>query len=292
MNTSYAWAASIIAVLVVYERELQDVNAWPWLVAELKEKARGGVKLEHVLVYENSQKARVKNVVANEGCSYVHDCNNGGTAAACERAITFGIDKRIDWLLMLDQDTDVPQDFLSAVAASLAIRTADIPASLVPWIVDKGKVVSPARATLLGSTRPFKRGRGIEQVHGLTAVASGSLMRIATLRQILPFPRNPWLDYVDHWMFARLNRRGAQIGVLDVALRHSLSIRTPTQLSRRRLESILDGESYFHELLGPLARLIYPLRLFGRLIRYALIDPRLAVRLVKWMVNGSRWSKC
>src|ERR1039458_9907668 len=292
LNISSEWAARILAVLVVYEQDLQQVHAWPWLVAGLKNEGRAGIKLEHVLVYDNSQHPSANNVGAHEGCTYVHDCNNGGTAAAYSRAVAVAIDKGIDWLLLLDQDTHLPQDFLDAAAASLTRGSAERPAALVPWVVEREKVVSPARVTLLGTIRPLRRGSSIEHVHGLTAVASGCLIRVATLQQILPFPRELWLDYVDHWMFARLNLRGARIEVLDEVLRHRLSITTPTQLSRRRLNSILDGESSFHGLLGPLARLIYPLRLLGRLARYALISPKLAINLVRWMVDEDRSTMC
>jgi len=281
-----------MAVLVVYERDLQQVSAWPWLVAGLKDKGRAGIELEHVLVYDNSGQPRVNSVATIEGCSYIHDCNNGGTAAAYERAVAVAIEKSIDWLLLLDQDTHLPPGFLDAAAALLARWSAERPAALVPWVIDQEKVVSPARVTLLGGIRPLRRGGALEQVRGLTALASGSLIRIATLRQILPFPRELWLDYVDHWIFARLNRSGARIAVLDEVLRHKLSIMRPTQLSRRRLNSILDGESYFQGLLGPVARLSYPLRLLGRLARYALISPKLAISVVKWMADEARWTKC
>jgi len=281
-----------MAVLVVYERDLQQVNAWPWLVAALNAKNRAGFKLEHVLVHDNSRNPRAQAAADNSSCSYVHDRSNGGTAAAYERAIGVATDRDMEWLLLVDQDTDLPQDFLDAAAASLAKLPSQGLAALIPWVISQGEVVSPARVTLLGSIRPLRRGGVLGHIDGLTAVASGSLIRVAALRQVLPFPRELWLDYVDHWLFAQINLRGAGIAVFDAVLRHALSVVTPTQLSRRRLNSILDGESYFQGSLGPVARLVYPLRLLGRLARYALISPRLAVDMVRWMVGEAQRAKC
>jgi hypothetical protein len=280
-----------MAVLVIYERDLSQVRAWPWLVAELQDRGRAGVKLEHVLVYDNSRSPAAESAATIQECSYVHDCDNGGTAAAYERAVVLAVDKSIHWLLLLDQDTELPQDFLEVATAALTAGS-EMPAALVPWVVDAQTVVSPARVTLLGSVRPLRHSSTLEHIHGLTAVASGSLIQVAALRQIVPFPRKLWLDYVDHWIFAQLNLRGARIAVLDTVLRHSLAIKTPAQLSRRRLNSILDGELYFHGTLGPPARLIYPLRLLARLARYALISPKSALNLAKWLVDASRWTKC
>ena len=290
MTSSSSPAMKIMAVLVIYERDLSQVRAWPWLVAELKDTGQGGAKLEHVLVYDNSRSGAAESAATIQDCSYLHDCDNGGTAAAYERAVALAVDKNIHWLLLLDQDTEPSQDFLEVAAAALT-GGFEMPAALVPWVVDKQTVVSPARVTLLGSVRPLRYGSSWEHIHGLTAVASGSLIQVAAMRQIVPFPRELWLDYVDHWIFAQLNLRGARIAVLDVVLRHSLAIRTPAQLSRRRLNSILDGELYFHETLGPPARLIYPLRLLARLARYALSSPKSALNLAKWLVDASR-TKC
>jgi hypothetical protein len=283
---------TIMAVLVVYERDLQQIDAWPWLMAALNAKNRAGFKLEHVLVYDNSCIPKAQAAAGNSNCGYVHDRSNGGTAAAYERALGVAMERHMEWLLLVDQDTDLPQDFLDAAAASLSKVSSEGLAALVPWVICQGKVVSPARVTLLGSIRPLRRSGVFGHVAGLTAVASGSLIRVAALRQVLPFPRELWLDYVDHWLFAQINLRGAGIAVFDGVLRHALSVMTPTQLSRRRLNSILDGESYFQGLLGPLARLVYPLRLLGRLVRYALISPRMAVNVVKWMIGEGRRAKC
>ena len=283
---------TVMAVLVVYERDLQQVNAWPWLVTALNTESRAGFKLGHVLVYDNSCNPKAQAAADISHCTYLHDRSNGGTAAAYERASGVAMERGMEWLLLVDQDTDLPQDFLDVAAASLAKLPAEGLAALVPWVICEGATVSPARVTLLGSIRPLRRGRIFGHIAGLTAVASGSLVRVAALRQVLPFPRELWLDYVDHWLFAQINLRGAGIAVFEGVLRHTLSVMTPTQLSRRRLNSILDGESYFQGLLGPVARLVYPLRLLGRVARYALISPRLAVEVVKWMFGAGQRAKC
>jgi hypothetical protein len=281
-------ATTVLAVLVVYERELPQVIAWPWLVAALNSKDCAGFKLEHVLLYDNSWNSKVQVAADNSSCSYVHDRSNGGTAAAYQRAVDVALEKGIEWLLLVDQDTDLPQDFLDAAAARFAALASERPGALVPWVIDREEVVSPARVTLFGSFRPIRRGGAVGHIPSLTAVASGSLLRVAALRQVLPLPRELWLDYVDHWIFAQLNLRGSLVAVFEAELRHTLSIMTPTQLSRRRLNSILNGEAYFHAVLGPVARLAYPLRLLLRVVRYAWISPKLAIDVIKWMVGESQ----
>lgn len=280
-----------MAVLVVYERELQQVNAWPLLVDALSTASCAGFKLEHVMVYDNSWNPKAQAAAANDACSYVHDRSNGGTAAAYERAVEVAVQRRIEWLLLVDQDTDLPPEFFGAAAASLASLPLERLGALVPTVMDHDKAVSPARVTLFGRIKPLRRQGAFGPLAGITAVASGSLLRVAELRPLMPLPRELWLDYVDHWVFVQLTHRGARIAVFDAVLRHSLSVMRPAQLDRRRLNSILDGEFYFQRLLGPLARGVYPLRILARLARYAVISPRLAVNLLQWMACEGRRAK-
>ncbi|MGH9524642.1 MAG: hypothetical protein ACRD3E_19135 [Terriglobales bacterium] len=277
-----------MAVLVVYERDMRQVGAWPWIKAELSGAGSSPANLERVLVYDNSKNPNARDIVCKAGCDYFHDAHNGGTTAAYTRAVDIGLKAGSNWLLLLDQDTQLPATYLTAAAGAMTDSSAGRPSALVPWVIDGEEVVSPARITAFGSIRPLQRGEALHESRRLTAVASGALIRVSVLGKLLPFPQELWLDYVDHWMFSQLNLRGERIVPFDEVLSHELSITTPSQLSRRRLISILDGEWYFRASLGPLARLLYPLRMLARMARYALISPRLAGHMLKWMTRAGR----
>src|SRR5450631_3935315 len=151
---------ALMAVLVVYERGLADVGPWRTLRAWLEgtRDSRSGLRLDHLLIYDNSSTPRAKPPAGIRRCQYTHNSNNGGTAAAYEAAIEIASVRGIQWLLLLDQDTQLPADFLDQAGID------DVPMSgqqravaLVPWVRHgRDLIVSPNRVTRTGTFRPLR----------------------------------------------------------------------------------------------------------------------------------------
>jgi len=283
----------LLTVIVVYERDLDEVQAWPFLRQRLRAAGRGsanedhGFLLDRVLIYDNSLTARAQPVEYHPGCIYVHDSSNGGTAAAYACACTTAREAGIDWLLLLDQDTSLPCGFLEAASAGLTGSLVQ-PSALVPWVFHGTSVVSPARVTDAGTIVPLQYQAPPPIARGLTAVSSGSLLHVPTLAAHMPIPDGLWLDFVDHWIFWQLRSHGLPVMVFDASLQHDLSICKLESLNLRRLTSILNGEASFLALLGTKARLVYPFRLAARVLRYATIRPELATHMLAWIVHRVR----
>lgn len=276
---------SVMAVVVAFGRGLDHVDAWPVLRRLLVIDGIQSMRLEHVLIYDNSSQPLAKPGDQTFGCTYVHDPSNGGTAAAYTRAALLAAELQIDWLLLLDQDTYLPERFLDAAGAALEASASPQPAALLPWIYHQGTVVSPATISRAGTIRPLRRSETLREGAQITAIASGSLLRVAMLRALLPIPGELWLDYVDHWIFAELHTRRSRVIFFDQVLQHDLSIRSPASLSQRRLTSILDGEARLLTSLGLTARITYPLRVTLRLLRLAWVNPRLALHTLGWVMR-------
>jgi len=272
----------IMAVLVVYERALQEVQAWSFLSGHLAAPEHHGLRLQQLVVYDNS--AHPKAAFAKEiaGCTYVHNASNGGTAAAYSYAIRIAAAAGIEWLILLDHDTLLPPRYLEGVAAALRVSDAATAAAFVPWVYHRERVISPSVVTKVGTISPLQRGRSLTRVDSITAIASGSVLNVRMLETLLPLPHGLWLDYVDHWIFRQLHLRHQLVVILEQVLRHALSVEDPTQLSKRRLFSILDGEALFQKSLGSAARIVYPFRVVARAIRYLCIRPRLALYTFSW----------
>ena len=278
----------LMAVVVVYCRNLDEVAGWPALRQSLRQSADGAAPLlDRILIYDNSPlpTAVPQGVPAN--CHYIHDARNGGTVAAYGSAAVMAGEYGCEWLLLLDQDTQLPPDFLGIAHAQLRATGRDPTlAAWVPWIHHGARAVpvSPARLTSLGSVRPLRREGLQTALPTLTAISSGAIVRADVLRGLLPFPKGLWLAYVDHWIFFRLSRSGLRVRVLECHLQHDLSVASPGKLSARRLLSILEGEALFHRMLGSGARLVYPIRLIWRLLRLTTVNPVLALHGLRWAV--------
>lgn len=279
---------SVIAVVVVYERDLEHTKPWAQLRTMLTSAERSGLRLQHILIYDNSARPRIT-PPAIQGCSYVHDPDNGGTAAAYALASRLAQDFRFGWLLLMDHDTLLPENFFERASEALAAQ-AERPGALLPWVVHDNRPVSPARMTWAGSIRPLDRKRNVP-AGDLTGIASGSLIDTTTMQAVGEFPPTLWLDYVDHWIFARVNALGRKVIVFNALVDHDLSIFGPTSLSRARLHTILEGERVFVRSLPWYARAFQPFRFAQRLLRYAIRQPRTAVNMLVWIFSRSKMNR-
>jgi hypothetical protein len=275
----------LMAVLVVYERDLAQVAPWPrlqsWLASSPE--ANSGAYLDYILIYDNSRVPRARPPDDLMRCRYVHNPANGGTAAAYEHAVALAGVQGAQWLLLLDHDTSLPADFLQGVA----LHGPSAAAAVVPWVtIPQRGIVSPMRVTRAGSFRALQPGKMPPAGEHLTAVASGSVLHVPTIKQLLPLPSGLWLDYVDHWIFTQLHRNGLTVAISNQRLQHEMAWASLKSLSAARLESMLAGERIFNRRLGRLARLVYPVRLLSRILRIAWANPPLAVHALKWMAAG------
>ena len=279
----------LLAVIVVYERDLNSVLVWPFLRHSLdtapdnsSTTQSSGFSLNNVLIYDNSPHARATPTEQLSGCLYVHDAGNGGTAAAYTHAIQLATTRGIEWLLLLDQDTTLPCGFIDAASTAL-LKGMRKPSALVPWVFQGDHPVSPARVTAAGSFIPLQYDALSHEMSNLTAISSGCLLYVPDLLQ-MPIPKGLWLDYVDHWIFGQFRKRRLLVRVFDSSLQHNLSLFSLKSLTLSRLTSILNGEMIFLSTLGIKARLVFPFRLAARVMHYAWHRPQLATHTLGWIV--------
>ncbi|MFL0415868.1 hypothetical protein [Sphingomonas sp. 179-A 2A2 NHS] len=272
----------IMAVLVLYGRPLEDAVSWPVLRSWLDDDSHAG--LRHCLVYDNSPMSLTDGGSLPANAHLLHDPDNSGTAGAYAAAVDYAARTGCEWLLLLDQDTALPADYL-AIARETMAATPDAEV-MVPRVRHDAQLVSPATITRAGTVRPCAAP---DHVAGMTtAISSGAVVRRRAIENVV-FPPSIWLDYVDHWLFLRLHRHGAYVAVIDTDLSHDLSVRTPATLSAARLASILAAESTFYIALGGRARAVLPLRRLMRAARYAAIGRlALAGTVLRTLIDPAR----
>jgi hypothetical protein len=275
-----------MAVLVAYERDQAQLRPLATLQAWLAAADGGALELAHILLYDNSATPRARPAAIDERISYLHNPANGGTAAAYAYAATLAASRECAWLLLLDHDTEVPRDLLQSAALALPGGGATSAALLPRAVNQKGRFISPAIVTRFGGFRPLNAGEMPATGHPLTAIASGCVLSVAALREILPFPDGMWLDFVDHWIFAQLRARGHCFALFESTLQQDLSIANPERVSWPRMRSILSSERRFQHSLGSSARRVYPWRVAWRIARLACLNPRLAWHAIIWLARN------
>jgi hypothetical protein len=260
-GNAQARPTNVLAVLVLYGRAAHEAASWPMLNAMMGQES--AFVLKRCLIHDNSPAISEHfDVHLPEGFEQRLSPGNVGTAGAYAGAIDVAKAQKCEWLLLLDQDTLLPLDYLARAAASL--DRADI---LVPRVWHGDQLISPGVLTKTGSIRPSsnlpKHGTG----HA-TAISSGLLARVSAIETSLPFPKDLWLDYVDHWMFLSFARNGLKIAEISADLEHNLSIKEPSRLASDRLDSILRAEAALYRHLGLSARLVLPFRRAIRGLRF------------------------
>jgi GT2 family glycosyltransferase len=226
-----------------------------------------------LLIYDNSPDPQLPRFdeSACGAIDYCHSGENGGLSAAYSKALAMALDSRIEWLLLLDQDTEFGGDFLPAMMAAI---TSIVPAeicAIVPRVAQEEKILSP------GFLTRFRRhilSAGFSGVHRkpISALNSGACLRVKAVTAVGGFPRDYWLDYLDHIMFYRLQAAGGRVWVLDVELQHRLSLQNmEAEMSVNRYRSFLAAEwGYIRESGADGGPLAHRLRLVRRALGQAL----------------------
>jgi GT2 family glycosyltransferase len=218
-----------------------------------------------LVVYDNSPISH--DVVAGFPVDYVHDPSNGGLAAAYNYALTRATQAGLQWLLLLDQDTTLTAEFLSElIACTDSLQAADKVAAIVPKLSAQGIIRSPAehfidyiRHQFSGGLKTLDHEVGVQRKR-ISAYNSGATLSVPILHSIGGFPKEFWLDYLDHAVFDALSTAGYHVYVLRSVLEHHLAEIDLNSRPIWRFRNALRAQSLFVKRAGSLGdRLLYRL---------------------------------
>ena len=241
---------------------------------------------ELIAVYDNSPIPQVNPLEETHLLAYKHDPDNSGLAAAYNWALEIAESHGFSWLLLLDQDTSLPLEFLGTSLMRIRQDESHAPvAALVPVVRSGGVVVSPLRVGLFGPRSLPPSKSGIQNIE-IMAINSGAIVRCAFLRMIGGFNRAYWLDYLDHWLFHRIYVSGRRVSVSQCLLDHNLSVQDYVHgVSAARYRSILSGEARFMATCKSRIEVpVYLLRLLFRSIRMFILGRSDIARLTISMI--------
>ena len=234
----------LCAVLVLYKTELRSSCSYQSLLRALS--ASGASIALRLLIYDNSPTSQeCPDPPPGVNTFYRHDPSNGGLTAAYNFALTDAATHQCEWLLLLDQDTTLPADYLNtflAVAPWLDSRIACV----LPKMRIDGTIMSPRHTGILSGARlvlaPAEHGVAHDEITGIN---SASFVNVAYLRRRGGYNKNYWLDGVDFWFFADFYRQGMKAWVLNTTVDHELSTSGIGSVSIDRYQSITSAEADF-----------------------------------------------
>ena len=201
---------------------------------------------------------------------YRHSETNAGVSGAYNNAMEYALQHGHEWMLLLDQDTEIDAAFLRAMMAhALKLEANPEIAAIAPTVFVRGFTVSP-RQQLFNRHRAYPAGQSGVAPGEAFAINSGCLMRASSLKEIGGFSTEFWLDYSDMYVFHQLFLHGKRVWrAADVELEHDMSIMDYDRLmTPQRYCDFSAAESAFNDLYkGGVENAIQNLRLFARAIK-------------------------
>lgn len=260
---------SVTAVVVLYRTTPEHSPAFRSLLA-----SRARLEAESgevgVLLWDNSP---ADNAGQNlpEGVDYIPDTSNSGLAKAYNHALLLAMEGGVEWLLTLDQDTAIPEDYFEKMAEAVrdATRYAGIGA-VVPQIAAGGKPLSPNWFQFGAVPRWYRSGyKGVPR-ESVFAFNSGAMLNVAALRQVGGYDPRFWLDDSDAMIFSKLHQHGKRVYIAgDIPVEHEFSMKDmQRRMSPTRYRNTLLAETAFWDLrMNRAAGWERTLRLMARMVK-------------------------
>lgn len=223
-----------------------------------------------VLVYDNTKELEINEnnfSFSKLVVEYYHNPSNPGISSAYNLAITKGNQNNKSWLLLLDQDSSLNQDYFEELILSIDNNSSneDVVCYIPKVFLKTGVQISPSKLRLGGFSRTVTQV-GLHK-DSITAINSGTLINIDFIEAIGGFSSQFPLDMLDHWYFREIFNHKKMIYVLNTKNVHELSVKTfENSVSINRYKIILEAEKEFYRS-NFLNYFIYKYRLCCRLFK-------------------------
>nr|WP_295972277.1 glycosyltransferase [uncultured Bacillus sp.] len=236
---------NITMVMVLYKQKPEESVTFQTLKQTLFNKGQSCSEIALVL-YDNSPEKQLFSPLDYEGIhiSYFHDARNLGIAEAYNFALSAAVENGSKWLLLLDHDTELTDAYIDHV-----LHLPEIPddvAAVVPKINCENTMISPVYSHTLRPLTEMRPRLGLQE-KPVMAINSGSLIKVSFLNELGSFNTEFSLDYLDHWLFFEIYRKGFKVLLLDITLEHELSVMDYERVSLDRYKNILDSEINFYK---------------------------------------------
>lgn len=256
----------ILAIMVAYNQDILSSKTFQSLKDAL---AKHDIEdIFSFLIYDNSLTPQNVDWEVAAPMSYKHDPTNAGLAKAYNYALDAGMSNSCDWLLLLDQDSTLPEDFVTKlIDITKQINVDENIVAIVPRVRCLGKMVSPSVVKFGGCFRPVDAAIKGDCHCQITSINSGTMIRSSFMKSIGGFNTLFRLDYLDHWVFSSIYSNNKRAFVSESVVEHELSIMDyDSWMNVERYESILKAERIFLETCRPkYENYFYILRLVRRI---------------------------
>jgi len=212
----------ILFVLVTYKQNYTDSVAYKALVRNFN-KSRGYDRVTcGIYIYDNSPlPASETETICGVTQTYYHDPSNAGVSKAYNAGYRYADKHDYDWLVLMDQDTDITDNGLDAYLDSIA----HFPSILIhaPILKSHKSIISPSKYK-------FRRGfplkhvdPGLKSFKNMVPLNSGMCINIKVFKDIAQYNEMIRLDFSDFDFIRRVSEKVKYFALMPVISTHSLS---------------------------------------------------------------------
>ena len=239
------------------------------------------------LVWDNSPRSHAVPDRLSFPLEYWHTGENLGVSGAYNSAAKLAAEYGAQWLLLLDQDTALPPEFLVRMRELAQRLTPESRiAAVAPTVMMGHAQISPKVTVRWGqSVDPPADFTGEEQ-RELVLVNTGLLLRLESFSRIGGYDPDFWLDFSDRYLCHMLAQKGFSVWLAaDLQLQHHVSL-IAGGISLGRYANLLAAEDAFFSLYRSLPRnLVYCQRLLRNAWRERKSNPERARLLVRHLAR-------
>ncbi len=222
------------------------------------------------IIYDNSESKFVfdlKNAIKiypNLEIEYLANKSNPGLSEAYNYALNKSLNAR--FLLLFDQDTTVTNDFLQEVLCNDSNYDC-----LVPNVTSKNNIqISPMWYNCYGGLEVITPNTINNKKGFVTAINSGAVYNVESLRRLGGFSNEFKLDMLDHYIFYMMNLKNYKILFLNASINQDLSIDNYTNIGFDRFKSIMESEVKLVRKFRFINIFLYRFRVAIRAIKFLL----------------------
>lgn len=261
----------IIAVVVLYKCEPTLSLTMRTLISNYQHDPVSFCDV-HLVIYNNGPDFTSNKIKLPFDSSYVTDNGNMGLAVAYNHALKIANNQSASWLLLLDQDSDLPINFLKDLQTNIRQIEADTNVvALAPRMHYHGEFFSPSRVLYGGVHRPVGK-----EVIGffskeIFAVGSATTVRCSFINSLGGFNELFWLDCLDRWLYLMIHRQNKKVFIMSSIIEHNLSvIDYDNGINEKRYKNIVEAETRFIRLYKSRGEnFVYLFRLLKRIIFFS-----------------------
>lgn len=225
-----------------------------------------------IIIYNNSPQIPISQSGDEiENCIYINAERNEKLVGPYNYAWKYAIEKQFDWLMLLDQDTLLSDDYLKKIGEQIPNAGENISA-ITPKVYSHNYQISPVILNkytgAFGLQKEWDNSSDkIGKNSYLTAINSGSVLRVQALTKINGFCEDFPLDFLDYWYFYEFYCAGYSVLPINTNLTHELSsISSYNFMGEKRYVEYLKARGIYAKKTNFSTWITFKLRTLGQCI--------------------------